>query len=94
MKRALLTMWIGALLLAPVAMSAKDDGTRTGARVPYVSGGIGLASQERLNSLAKEFKPKLVFTLTEGACRCVNVALKDGAGRNVLKAFPSPPESR
>lgn len=52
----------------------------------YESGGIGVASQERLKAREKEFNLKLVFTLVEGNYVAdVAVTIKDAAGKNVIQ---------
>jgi hypothetical protein len=52
----------------------------------YVSGGIGIASQERLKAIEKNFNLKLVFTLVEGNYVAdVGVMIKDGAGKTVIQ---------
>lgn len=63
------------------AQPAKAQGS-----VPYVSGGIGEAEQQRLNAMVGRFNLKLVFTLTEGNYLAdVGVVLKDAAGKNVVE---------
>jgi len=54
--------------------------------VPYVSGGIGEAEQQRLSAVEGRFNLKLVFTLTEGNYLAdVGVVLKDAASKNVVE---------
>jgi hypothetical protein len=54
--------------------------------VRYVTGGIGVDAQERLNQRADEFNLKLVFTLDEGNYIAdVGVAVKDAQGRSVIE---------
>lgn len=78
-----------ALLLtgtAGTALSAAIPATRIGGDVTFVSGGIGVAEQERLKAREKEFNLKLVFTLTEGNYVAdVGVVLMDAEGRKVIE---------
>jgi hypothetical protein len=51
----------------------------------FVSGGVGISSQEALKSREREFNLKLVFTLAEGNYVAdVDVAIRDASGRTVL----------
>src|SRR3990167_2462586 len=60
--------------------------------VSFVSGGVGVDSEERLKAREKEFNLKLVFTLVEGNYLAdVNVALKDAAGKNVVEHLTDGP---
>ena len=72
---------------APIARANSDDAVvqKTAGGVPYVSGGVGTDSIDRLNSLASEFNLKLVFALTSGSyVSDVKVAIADATGRTVL----------
>ena len=54
-------------------------------RAAFVSGGVGLTSQEELKSRERDFNLKLVFTLTEGNYVAdVDVEIRDAAGKTVL----------
>ncbi|MDP1717732.1 MAG: hypothetical protein Q8L40_06615, partial [Burkholderiales bacterium] len=54
--------------------------------VSYVSGGVGVDSEERLKAREKEFNLKLVFTLVEGNYLAdIAVAIKDGGGKTVIE---------
>jgi hypothetical protein len=54
--------------------------------VSYVSGGVGVDSEERLKAREKEFNLKLVFSLVEGNYLAdVGVTIKDGAGKTVIE---------
>jgi hypothetical protein len=69
----------GATRAAPGAVEKSRDG------IEYLSGGIGINSQEEINARAKDFNLKLVFTLNEGNYVAdVGVALKDARGRTVV----------
>lgn len=65
-------------------MSAEKVMTQNG--VSFVSGGIGVASQERLKAREKEFNLKLVFTLIEGNYLAdIAVAIRDAKGKAVIE---------
>lgn len=54
--------------------------------VSFVSGGVGVDSEERLKAREKEFNLKLLFTLVEGNYVAdVNVVVKDAAGRTLIE---------
>ena len=92
MKTTLLALWVCALLLTAGPVPGQEGKTKSGAGVPYVSGGVGAASQESLKAREKEFNLKLVFTLVEGNYLSdVSVAVKDGAGKSVLEATADGP---
>lgn len=73
-----LALGVGAATAAETVMTQND--------VSFVSGGIGLDSQERLKAREKEFNLKLVFTLTEGNYLSdVEVKLADAKGRTLVE---------
>lgn len=91
MKTTWLAVWACALLLAGVAAAQQEQVVSRGG-VSYVSGGVGVASLERLKAREKAFNLKLVFTLVEGNYIAdVNVALKDAAGKNVVEHLTDGP---
>jgi hypothetical protein len=62
------------------------DIERTTTGISYVTGGIGVGEQERLNELTSGYNLKLVFTLEEGNYLAdVNVAVKDSRGRTSVQ---------
>lgn len=68
--------------LASVAAAEPVERIMTRDGILYVSGGIGVASQERLKRLEPQFNLKLVFTMTGGQFLAdVRVVLKDKAGK-------------
>jgi hypothetical protein len=92
--------WISAAVLASTwsaalhAQSASTGATRvepssvekTRDGIEYLSGGVGIDAQDRINQRAKDFNLKLIFTLTEGNYVAdVGVAVKDAKGRTVLE---------
>ena len=98
--RSFPVVWISAAVLAATwsatlhAQSASTGATRvepskiekTRDGIEYLSGGVGIDAQDRINERAKEFNLKLVFTLTEGNYVAdVGVALKDARGRTVVE---------
>lgn len=72
--------------LASVAAAEPVERIMSRGGILYVSGGIGVGSQERLRMLEPQFNVKLVFTLTGGQFLAdVRVALKDSAGKLLLE---------
>ncbi len=93
--RALKRWCIPAMVLAALGTAvpslAQEKAVSQGA-VAFVSGGIGVDSQERLQALEKEFNLKLVFTLVEGNYLAdVNVVVKDGAGKILVEHLAEGP---
>ena len=79
-------------MLVPVASASSDQISQTAGGVPYVSGGVGTDSIERLNSLAGDFNLKLVFALTSGNyVSGVEVSIADGAGNTLLGTMSEGP---
>lgn len=81
--------WFGwaAMVVASLAMAqtAPDKVYEQGG-VSYVVGGIGIASQDRLKAIEKEFNLKLVFSLIEGNYVAdVAVTIKDAGGKTVIE---------
>lgn len=78
-------------LLVPAWVIAQEDVATQGG-VSFVSGGVGLDSQERLRAREKEFNLKLVFTLVEGNYVAdAGVVLKNAAGKILLEATADGP---
>ncbi|HSN38627.1 MAG TPA: carboxypeptidase-like regulatory domain-containing protein [Burkholderiales bacterium] len=81
--------WLGlmAVVCSALAMAQAPAGkgvTQNG--VSFVSGGIGIDSQEQLKAREKEFNLKLIFTLVEGNYLAdVGVTIKDGKGKTVVE---------
>lgn len=70
----------GATRVAPGSVEKSRDG------IEYLSGGVGIDAQDRINERARDFNLKLVFTLTEGNYIAdVGVAVKDARGRTVVE---------
>jgi enamine deaminase RidA (YjgF/YER057c/UK114 family) len=83
------TKWLGLALMA-VATHAlpvlAEEQVITRNNVSYVSGGVGIDSEERLKAQEKQFNLKLVLTLVEGNYLAdVAVTVQDGAGKKVLE---------
>jgi len=96
-SRKMLTHDLAAILLASASLvtvvSANNDGIvqKTGS-VPYVCGGVGADSIDRLNPLAKDFNLKLVFALKSGDyVSDVKVTIADGAGKTLLDTTSAGP---
>lgn len=81
--------WLGlaAAIFATLAMAqASTEKVIVRNGVSFISGGIGVDSQERLKAREKDFNLKLVFTLIEGNYLAdVGVTVKDAAGKTVIE---------
>ena len=67
------------------AQSMPAEQGKSGSGVPYVSGGVGDDSQDRMASMSREYNLKLMFTLNEGNYLAgVNVAITDSRGGKVI----------
>ena len=83
---------LGITSLAPVASAKYDEIVHTTGGVPYVSGGIGTDSIDRLSSLAGDFNLKLVFALKSGAyVSDVKVVIASAAGKTLVDATTEGP---
>ena len=77
-----------------VTASGADDGpiVQRAGGVPYVSGGVGDESLQRLRDHASEFNLKLVFAMTSGAhLSAVRVTIADAKGSTLLEAISDGP---
>ncbi len=75
-----------AAALAPAAAAQPVERIMSRDGILYISGGIGVGSQERLRMLESQFNLKLVLTLVEGNYLAdVKVALKDAGGKLLLE---------
>ena len=84
LRRLAIVVITAALAPAAVAQPVERIMNRDG--IQYISGGIGVSSQERLKMLEPKFNLKFVFTLTQGNyLGDVNVALKDAGGKLLLE---------
>jgi hypothetical protein len=75
------------LLAAPFLSFAADaDGVvQRAGDIPYVSGGVGAESMDRLNRVVGDFNLKLVFAAKSGSyLNDVRVAISDGKGKELL----------
>ena len=81
--------WLGLAAVAIVTLAmaqASPEQVITQNGVSFVSGGVGVDSQERLNAREKEFNLKLVFTLVEGNYLAdIGVTVKNAAGKTVIE---------
>ncbi len=84
LRRLVIVVITAALASAAMAQPVERIMNRDG--ILYVSGGIGVSSQERLKMLEPQFNLKLVFTLTQGNyLGDVNVVMKDAGGKLLLE---------
>jgi hypothetical protein len=81
--------WLGLLVIGFATLGAAQTPPAkavTQGNVPFVSGGIGVDSEQALKAREKEFNLKLVFTLVEGNYLAdVDVTIKDAAGKTVVE---------
>lgn len=92
LTRGFATILLGSISFVSVANADGDGIVQTVGGVSYVSGGVGTASIDRLNSLASDFNLKLVFALKSGAYLSgVKVAIADATGKSVLNAWSEGP---
>lgn len=76
---------LGCVALVPVASAEGEAVVLSAGGAPYVSGGVGDESIERLNAQAGQFNLKLVFALSAGDyVSDVGVSIADAKGRIVL----------
>ena len=83
---------LGSALLVPVASANSDAIVQTAGGVPYVSGGVGTESIDRLTSLAGDFNIKFVFALKSGSyVSDVKVTIADASGKTLLDTMSEGP---
>lgn len=83
-----------AALVTPLSGYAQygEEVMRSPANVPYVSGGIGLDSIDRMQAKTREFNVKLVFALQSGDYLSdVRVTIIDAAGNPVVDTTSNGP---
>jgi len=90
--------WMGLAAAAFVTLAmaqGSPENVITQNGVSFISGGVGVASQNRLNAREKEFNLKLVFTLVEGNYLAdIGVTVKDAAGKSVIETVVEGPFCR
>ncbi|WP_291991889.1 carboxypeptidase-like regulatory domain-containing protein [Candidatus Accumulibacter sp. ACC003] len=77
-----------------VSDARADDGpiVQQAAGLPYVSGGVGEESLQRLRDRVSEFNLKLVFAMKSGAyLSAVRVSIADAKGKTILEAISDGP---
>lgn len=89
----LLALIYGEAALGANGATAADDAVVSSpAGIPYVSGGVGTESIERLNANARNFNLKLVFSTKSGEFLSgVKVGIADAAGKSVVAAVADGP---
>ncbi len=81
-----------AATFVPLAQAQSDQVALSASGVSYVSGGVGTASIDRLNSLAGDFNLKLVFALKAGDYLSgVKVTISDATGKALLETTSQGP---
>lgn len=85
-ERTLAAMLLGAASLVCAAATTSDDAVvQTAGSMPYVSGGVGAESIEKLTSLAGNFNLKLIFALKTGDYLSnIKVAIADARGKSLV----------
>lgn len=93
LARGLAAIVLGSLSLVSIAGTDGDAIVQTTASgVSYVSGGVGTASIDRINSLAGGFNLKLVFAGASGAYLAdVRVIIADSKGRTLVDTLSDGP---
>lgn len=96
--RCMAAILLGLVSLVPAASADSVESTdsevvvQSAGGVPYVSGGIGEESIDRLNSRAREFNLKLVFALNSGEyVSDVGVSIANAKGKTLLDATSEGP---
>lgn len=83
---------LGFAALVPVASADGEAVVQSAGGVPYVSGGVGTESIDRLTALADDFNLKLVFAMNTGDyVSDVRVAIADAKGKTLLDATSEGP---
>ena len=84
---AIMVFALGGTPLAPAAEKAPASGN-----VSFISGGVGIDSEQQIKAREKEFNLKLVFTLVEGNYLAdVGVRVTDSAGKTVIETVAEGP---
>lgn len=82
---AALALLLGTIAATPAALAAEEAIVKTENGVSFVSGGVGDASSDSLQSLAKDFNLKLVFALKSGEyVSGVNVTIANAGGKTLV----------
>ena len=91
--RNIVALLLSAALLAPISHAQNNEAImQTVGNVPYVSGGIGIASIDRLDSMSSQFNLKLVFALKSGEYLSdVKVTITDAAGKAIVDTMSDGP---
>ena len=89
----IVALLLSAALLTPISHAQNNEAVmQTAANVPYVSGGIGIDSIDRLDTMAGQFNLKLVFALKSGEYLSdVKVTITDAAGKAIVDTMSDGP---
>jgi hypothetical protein len=80
-----LLVFLGAPALAAEKVAASGN-------VSFISGGVGIDSEQQIKAREKEFNLKLIFTLVEGNYLAdVGVRISDAAGKAVIETTAEGP---
>ena len=85
LNTAMAAILLGVAAFGSLAQEQSDQVALSAGGVSYVSGGVGTASIDRLDSLAADFNLKLVFALKAGDyVSGVKVTISDAVGKMLL----------
>lgn len=91
-RRIAAILFSSAILTSIVHAQNNEAILLTVGNVPYVSGGIGIASIDRLDTMSNQFNVKLVFALKTGEyISDVNVTITDVGGKAIVQAVSDGP---
>jgi hypothetical protein len=84
--RRVICVGLAVIAMLASAQAPAQENVVTHNNVSFVSGGVGVDSEERLKAREKEFNLKLLFTLVEGNYLAdVSVRVADAAGKTVIE---------
>ena len=87
-----LSLSIMAFALLGTASAPAAEKVPASGNVSFISGGVGIDSEQQIKAREKEFNLKLVFTLVEGNYLAdVGVRVTDSAGKTVIETVAEGP---
>ena len=93
LARHIAAMLLSSAILTSLTHAQNNEAILlTATNIPYVSGGIGIASIDRLDTMSNQFNVKLVFALKTGEyVSDVKVTIADAGGKPVVQAVSDGP---
>src|SRR5262245_8928105 len=86
---------VSAVVACACALAAPlhaQEQAKTSEGVSYISGGVGEDSRDRLNSQAREYNLRVMFTLNEGNFLSgLPVTVTDAKGKRIIEAVADGP---